>query len=250
MRVREKVPHPAADLEAHQGVESFAQWARENVRPALRARELLSWEQLHEVCARLGVLIRPHGNGLVFEDVERGVRVKASYVGRELSKARLCRQFGDFRPASDRHLDAARRATERYSPKPRRASQSLWREYEQALVQARLRRQRAWSDYRRKAARERQHLKRKHKSQRHLLFALPVSGLDRKHLFDQLKTRQTLETRALMKKLAVERGGIQGMPQPGAWRQFVAARAAERDSRALRLVRRRERGERELDFER
>jgi hypothetical protein len=36
-RDRANVPQRAADCEAHQGIESFARWARENLRPALRA---------------------------------------------------------------------------------------------------------------------------------------------------------------------------------------------------------------------
>jgi hypothetical protein len=88
-------------------------WARENLRPALRRSELRRWDDVHEACGRLGVVIRSHGNGLVFEDVTRGVRVKASCVGRELSKARLCEHLGPFQPASERQLKAARQAPHR-----------------------------------------------------------------------------------------------------------------------------------------
>lgn len=34
-------------------------------------------------------------------DADRGVRVKASFVARELSEARLCKQLGSFQPASE-----------------------------------------------------------------------------------------------------------------------------------------------------
>ena len=44
--------------------------------------------------------LRLHGNGLVFEDAERNVRVKASCGGRKVSKPRLCQRRGDFRPAA------------------------------------------------------------------------------------------------------------------------------------------------------
>ncbi len=83
-RQREQLPQRAADCEAHQGIDSFARWARKTLAPVLRSTELRSWDDLHDACGRFGVVLRLHGNGLVFEDAERGVRVKASCVGREL----------------------------------------------------------------------------------------------------------------------------------------------------------------------
>ena len=231
----EKITQRAIDCEAHQGINSFARWARENLRPAIRATRPQRWDDVHEACGRLGVVVRPHGNGLVFEDVVRGVRVKASAVGRELSKARLCERLGAFEPASERQLVAAREALRRYSPMPARAPQSLWKEYEQTLQETRARRQRDWARYRDTAATERRRLKSKYRQQRHLLAALPVSGPDRRRLFQQLELRQTIETRALKQKHAIQRSGIQKTPHPGTWRHFVAQRAMERDARAIRL---------------
>jgi hypothetical protein len=125
--------HPA-DHEAHHGIDSFARWARKELGPALRAVQVRSWDDVHDVCASLGVVLRPHGNGLVFEDVEQGVRVKASFVGRKLSKPRLCQRFRAFHPAPAHQLEAARTATRRYSPAPPIAKQGLWKEYEQSLM--------------------------------------------------------------------------------------------------------------------
>jgi hypothetical protein len=247
---REKVPQRAADHEAHHGVESFARWARKRLGPALQDRELRSWDELHEVCARLGVVLRPHGNGLVFEDVAQGVRVKASFVGREFSKPRLCQRFGAFQPAPAHQLEAARTATRRYSPAPATAPQGLWKEYEQSLDQARLERQHTWSSYRDTATRERRRLKEKYRNQRGLLAALPVSRRDRKRLSQQLALRQAIESRALKRKLASQRKAIQKSPYPGTWRHFVASRAASRDARAIRLVQRRERERSHEDYDR
>jgi hypothetical protein len=130
--------------------------------------------------------------------------------------------------------------------------QSLWKEYEQSLDQARLERKHSWSGYRHTAASERRRLKGKYRRQRALIAALPVSSRDRKRLLQQLALRQAIESRALKRTLAAERRAIQKTPDPGTWRHFVASRAAHRDTRALRLLRRRERergrsnGEREL----
>ncbi|MGB5810338.1 MAG: TraI/MobA(P) family conjugative relaxase [Polyangiales bacterium] len=240
-RDRQKIPKRAIDCEAHQGINSFARWVRENLRPALRSSELRTWDDVHDVCGRLGVVARPHGNGLVFEDATRAVRVKASFVDRELSKARLYERLGEFQPASERQLEAAREAPHRYSSMPARAPQSLWKEYEQTLQEARARRERDWARYRDTAAAERRRLKSKYRQQRHLLAALPVSGPDRKHLRRQLAFRQAIEIRALKQKHATQRWGIQKTPHPGTWHHFVATRAAERDARAIRLLKSRQR---------
>jgi isopentenyldiphosphate isomerase len=140
-----------------------------------------SWDDVHHVCASLGVVLRPHGNGLVFEDVEQG------------------------------------------------------------LIQARTQRQDAWDSYRHAAARERQELKQKYRRQRNVINALPVSARDRGQLVRQLALRQTMETRALRRKLAIQRKAIQKTWHPGTWRHFVAGRAAHRDARAIHLRKRRER---------
>ena len=248
MRAREKIPERAIECEAHQGIRSFARWARENLRPAIQATRPQRWDDVHEACGRLGIVVQPHGNGLVFEDVVRGVRVKASAVGRELSKARLCERLGAFEPASERQLEAARGALHRYSPMPARAPQSLWKEYEQTLQEARARRQRDWTRYRDTATAERRRLKSKYSQQRHLLAALPVSGPDRKRLFRQLELRKTIEARALKRKLGIQRTAIQKTWHPGTWRHFVASRAAQRDARATRLLKREERKREERDL--
>jgi hypothetical protein len=240
-RDRERVPQRAADCEAHHGLQSFARWAREKLRPALHATEWRSWDDVHDVCGRFGVVIRPHGNGLVFEDVESGVRVKASFVSRELSKTRLCERLGAFESVSERQREAAQRAPHRYSPRPARAPQGLWKEYEQTLQEARTRRERDWARYRDTSAAERRRLESKYRQQRHLLAALPVSGPDRKHLRRQLAFRQAIEIRALKQKHATQRWGIQKTPHPGTWRHFVATRAAKRDARAIRLLKSRQR---------
>ena len=167
--------------------------------------------------------------------------MRRPFVARKFSKARLCEQLGAFQPASSHQPGVARRAAHRYSPMPARAPQSLWKEYEQTLHEARVRRQHEWSRYRDTVVAERRRLKRKYRQQRHLLTALPISGPDRNRLFQQLELRQTIETRALKQKQATERRGIQQTPHPGTWRHFVARRAAQRDARATPLLRRRER---------
>ena len=237
-REQEKLPRKAADCEAHQGVDSFARWARKTLAYVLRSTELRSWDDMHNACGRVRVVLRLHGNGLVFEDAERGVRAKASCIGREFSKPRLCKQLSDFRRASAYQLEASRHAVQPCSPMPSAVPQSLWKDYIQSVEQARLQRQEAWGGYRDAASWKRHRLKQKYRQRRGILAALPVSGRDRKSLSRQLVLRQLVETRLLGRKLANQRRAVQKTPHPGTWRHFVASRAAHDDARAIRLLRR------------
>jgi hypothetical protein len=240
-RERDELPRPAADYEAQQGVESFASWARKTLAPALRAVEIGTWDDVHRTCGHFGVKLQLHGNGLVFEDIEQGIRVKASSVGCELSKPRLCERLGDFQPAPPNHLEATRHTAHQYSPMPARVPRTLWNDYTQSLDQGRLDRERAWSDYRETASRERRSLEEKYRQHRRILAALPVSALDKKRTMKQLALRQGIDVRNLRRRLAAQRKAIQKTPHPGTWRHFVASRVAHRDARAIRLLRRRER---------
>ena len=68
-----------------------------------------------------------------------------------------------------------------------------------------------------------------------------MSSGDRRQLSQQLTLPQVIETRALQRKLAIQRSAIQKSWHPGTWRHLVASRAAERDARGIRLVQQRER---------
>jgi hypothetical protein len=56
-----------------------------------------------------------------------------------------------------------------------------------------------------------------------------------------------MEARALKRKLAVQRSAIQKTWHPGTWRHFVANRAAQRDARAIRCLRERQRASHDLE---
>jgi hypothetical protein len=139
-----RTPAPAATAP----ITWSSHFTRKTLPPALRAADLRNWDDVHRTCSRFGVVPRAHGNGLVFEDAERGIVVKASSIARQFSKPRLCVRFGDFQPASARHLEASRHAHHRYPPMPRTVPQNLWTEYTQSLSRARLQRQEARDSYR------------------------------------------------------------------------------------------------------
>ena len=100
---RKQEPPPlgekAALLEAHNGQESFASYAKRQTAHILKALETArDWQALHEALKAVGMEIKPHGNGLVIKDMRGALAVKASSIDRSLSLKKLHSRFGEYRP--------------------------------------------------------------------------------------------------------------------------------------------------------
>lgn len=115
----------AADLEAHQGQQSFIGYLRDELKGKLSTIE--NWEQFHAMLSAASVSVKLRGNGLVFVDAA-GLHVKASSVGREFSKAALEKKFGAFSGLS---TPVSGRTTKEYRPRPlvRDVRERLYQEY-------------------------------------------------------------------------------------------------------------------------
>lgn len=94
----------AADMERHSGVESLVGWIKRECLDEIKSAQ--SWAELHQVMSGNGLEIRARGNGLVVVAGD-GTHVKASTLGRELSKAKLESRYGPFE-ALPAHLDTTR----------------------------------------------------------------------------------------------------------------------------------------------
>ena len=92
----------AADVEAHQGSQSFLAWVRQEAAPALLvARDAgQGWQGLHKAAAAHGLALKLRGAGLVVGHAnDQRLHVKASDVDRELSLKALTDALGVFEPA-------------------------------------------------------------------------------------------------------------------------------------------------------
>ena len=235
--------HRARSFEAHQGLESFSRWARRSIGEATELDRLTSWEALHEELTRFGVRLVRRGNGLAIVDATRAtLACKASALGRGWSKQRLCERYGDFvpRPSS---AEVAREHVDAYVGRPlgRAPDDGLWREYRDALGDARTRRheQREASSCKVDGARaaHRRHFKLRH----HAIAAMPISQREKHKLYKML----SFERKAAERKLrsTIKRWRTVGTDtHPGSWKEFLAGRAARGDQRAIRRLRRPSRG--------
>ena len=142
LRTSEKTRKRGADekakqIEAHQGIESFATWLEKEPTIALKAalgRQDCTWEALHEKLASMNLEIVPHGNGLAVRDRDNPKQAaKASALGRAFSKSALEKRLGPYAPATAKAKAA--QASTRYTERPIQAAQSARREQQHQLYQ-------------------------------------------------------------------------------------------------------------------
>lgn len=231
----QKLVRGARDFEAHHGRESFSRWARRVITSAIEQADPQDWQTLHGLLSRYGVRIVPRGNGLVIQDVQRTeLRIKASFLGREFSKGRLCSRFGAYIPApAVEQVLEVREA--RYDALPLQREDSLWREYRQTLDQARGERARSWMEYRRSAGRKRSHMILKFRAKHQMIQALPVSNADKRRLHRMVAMERSAAHKNLSRNLLKERERIKQTPHPGSWRDFLSKQMLAGDERAAAL---------------
>jgi hypothetical protein len=235
--------HQARDFEAHRGIESFSRWARRSIGGAKELDRIASWEALHEELKVFGVRLVPRGNGLAIVDATRtNLACKASALGRGWSKQRLCERYGDFVRGPD-SAEVTREQVDAYVEQPlgRALDDGLWREYQDALGAARIHQNelREATASRIEAARAAHglHFKVRH----HAIAAMPIPGRDKRKLYKTL----SFEKKAAERRL---RATIKGWrilrvdTHPGSWKEFLAARAAHGDQRAIRRLARKSGG--------
>ena len=235
--------HKARNFEAHHGVESFSRWARSRIGEEMDLDGVANWKELHARLAVHGVRLVRRGNGLALVDATRpNLACKASALGRGWSKRRLCKRFGEFVPGPE-IAEVARGQLRAYVERPlgRARDDGLWREYQDALGAARARRQELREALSLKIDAARAAHRRRFKLRHHAIAAMLVSGTDKRRLYKLL----SFERKAAERKLGVKIKGWRSMSvkgHPGSWKEFLGARAARGDQRALRRLTRQLRG--------
>ncbi|NNE20602.1 MAG: relaxase/mobilization nuclease domain-containing protein [Myxococcales bacterium] len=235
--------HKARDFEAHHGIESFSRWARRSMDGGVALHRIESWGALHEELARFGVRLVRRGNGLAVVDATRpNLACKASALGRDWSKQRLCERFGEF-VRGPSAAEVARGQVDAYFEHPlgQASEDGLWREYQDALGAARTRREELRDALSSKIDAARAAHRRRFKLRHHAIAAMPVSGTDKRRLYRMLAFERSAGERKLGVKIKGWRMAAQD-PGPGSWKEFLAVRASRGDPRAIRRLARQSKG--------
>lgn len=101
-----KRPSKASDMERHDGVESLFSYVRDKPRKAvakLLKRESVTWQAVHRLLAEYDLYLEPKGQGFaIYSKSSPDVTpVKASDLHEGLSRSRLEKRLGEFKPAID-----------------------------------------------------------------------------------------------------------------------------------------------------
>ena len=235
--------HKARNFEAHQGLESFASWARGSIGDAIELDCVGSWQALHEELKHFGVRLVRRGNGLAIVDASRGnLACKASSLGRQWSKARLCDRCGAFveGPSAEHVTTVTREPYRPESLEPLREDR-LWQEYQDALGAVRVRRAELREALSQKIKAARAAHRRRFKVRHHAIAAMPVSGANKRKLYKMLSFERMAAKRKLGQQIQAWRMASSN-PGPGSWKEFLAAQASRGDQRAIRRLTRQLRG--------
>ena len=224
-------------FEAYRGTESFSRWARTNIGETKGLDRIASWEALHEEMKSFGVRLVPRGNGLAIVDATRmTLACKASALGRGWSKQRLSERYGDFVPGPD-PTEVARQQVQAYEERPLgpMLDDGLWREYQDALGAARTHRNELRDAIASRIEAARAAHGQQFKLRHHAIAAMPIPARDKRSLYKTL----LFERKCAERRLRATIKGWRTMRvdiHPGSWKQFLAARAARGDQRALRRL--------------
>jgi hypothetical protein len=235
--------HRARDFEAHRSIESFSRWARRTIGDAMGHDRIGSWPALHDELAQFGVRLVRRGNGLAIVDANRpNLACKASALGREWSKQRLCERYGEF-VLGPGPAEIAREQVLSYEEQPlgRAPDDGLWREYREALHAARRHRRELREAMASRIQAARAAHGERFKLRHHAIAAMPIPARDKRSLYKTLAfERKLAETRlrATVKRWRTMRVDT----HPGSWKEFLAERAARGDQRTLRRLRHQFRG--------
>ncbi|MBW2628768.1 MAG: hypothetical protein JRE45_14220, partial [Deltaproteobacteria bacterium] len=117
----------------------------------------------------------------------------------------------------------------------------LWREYQDALDAARARRDEQRGALSAKVDGARATHRRHFKVRHHAIGAMPIPGREKHKLYKMLSFERKAAERQL--RATVKRWRTMSIDtHPGSWKEFLAARAARGDQRAIRRLRRQSRG--------
>ncbi len=103
----------AADMEQIGGMESLIGWVQRTCAAEIKRAD--SWQALHATMAANGLTLHARGNGLVVT-AQDGTSIKASSIGRDLSKKALETRLGAFQAADG--AKAPPKPARAYEPRP------------------------------------------------------------------------------------------------------------------------------------
>jgi hypothetical protein len=228
----------AADMECHAAVESLLGWIKRECKDQIQGAR--SWAEMHQVMHEHGLRIHERGNGLVITS-ENGVSVKASSVGRELSKAKLEERLGGFKPSLE--PVQGKKPDKRYDKQPVRSRIStveLYARYKAAQQLATTTRTAEWSMAIARKKRLIEDAKRDARLKRATIKLIRAPGLGKKLMYAAISKKLRAEIGAVNQQYIKERQEIYEKHKRRTWADWLCSEAMAGDQEALAALRARD----------
>lgn len=119
----------AADMEKHSGIESLVGWIKRECLDEIKNAR--SWAALHQIASDNGLELRTRGNGLIIV-AGNGTTIKASTLGRDLSKSALEKRLGAFKESPLRQAEAAQRSYQKTPVRLRINTTEIYAKYKES----------------------------------------------------------------------------------------------------------------------
>jgi len=227
----------AATVEAHTGQESFESYVkgfRESILASLTS-EVVGWPSVHQTLARHGLVIKPHGNGLVIQDRHGKHAIKASSLARSLAKGVLEKRLGPFQPAGVA-VDAIE-SKHRYRAKPIQRPtperDKLFAEYKAGMAE----RKEAFAVLREKRACRQEEIARTWQRKRREIGRMVLTKWDRFALLKQVGQREAKVRRNLAREMERRQETLREAFPYSSWSTFLRWQAEQGNGTALAVLR-------------
>jgi hypothetical protein len=227
----------AATVEVHTGQESFERYvkgSRKSILASLTA-EVLGWPSVHQTLARHGLVIKPHGNGLVIQDRHGKHAIKASSLDRSMAQGSLEKRFGRFQPAgmavdaveSQNHYQA--KPLHRQSPERDR----LYTECQAGMAE----RKEASAALKEESMLRRKTLERTWQRQRRGIESMPLTKRDRIFLLKLGRQLKAEARHTLSREMKERQKKLRETFPYSSWSTFLCWRAGQGHEGALAVLR-------------
>ena len=226
----------AMAFEAQTGQESLFSYAQRHKTVILSALgKAQSWSDSHRIFLEYGLIIKPHGNGLMIQTADGRHSIKASGLDRSISKTKLEKRFGAFTPASPELLQSDSPA-KKYTAAPLHKEPDRDKLYEQFKA-AMAKRQTALTEVSQQDARLFAIHKQGWEKKRAATKKTPMLRTHRKKVMEELKARESAERAALRKQMKQKREDVRNQYQFNSWSKFLRHQASQGNEIALAILR-------------
>ncbi len=227
------------EMEVHQQEESFLRWLHENIGDQLKEvlQKAQHWQDVHDLFGAYGAEIKPRGAGLAIATLDGKVGIKASSLDRKLSFKSLTDRFGEYQSPQDKKKIHKQYQLGLGKPPGMSALYVEFKKGREINCQARTK---ALTELRSEHNEKRANLKNWYRQRRASVRSnIVMDKRTKRAAYHELSQEMKKDFVQLKQYEREQKLTIREELPTQTWDEFLASRAEEGDSEALRILRRR-----------